>query len=233
MTTEERQTLEQWLQQPRVKQVFLATPENLERIYSSIKNRHVGKVKIGIGEFEIPPSVREISITNLNAALEGFAEQERWDMVRKSPARIAREEKERNARAIAIEEERQKKDPVTQARIKVERERIEAEAKAVADAADKAYWTERAQKQPGENSLQCLQRYRRERVAAGKELESSFAHSANILTPVLPVGITVHDQKQGTTQIVPLPTSKPGTPDSGNWDVNNAFVTTAKARNRG
>jgi hypothetical protein len=49
-----------------------------------------------------------------------------------------------------------------------------AEEKRIADeAADAAYWQERARRQPGDaNSLMTLQRYHRERVAAGKEAPS-------------------------------------------------------------
>jgi hypothetical protein len=221
-TEDERKILEQWLKLPRVRQIFRMDPESIEKIYTTIKSRKVGKFTSGGSgfsyEFTVPESVRDISISNLNATLEGYVERDDWTMVRKSPARVAREEKERKDRAIAIELERQKTDPVFQARLKAEQEKAKAEAKAIADAAAKAYWTERAQKQPGENSLQCLQRYRRERVLAGKETESSFAHPANILTPVVPAGIA---------------TPEPGAPTTGVWSINDALVATAKARNRG
>ena len=126
-------------------------------------------------------------------------------------------------------------EPVETQEQRIARESAERQAKldaqAAKDAAEKEYWTERAQKQQGENSLQCLQRYRRERVLAGKEAESSFA-PPSYLAPVLPAGITVNDPTTGSQQLIPLAPDKPRSPDAGNWNVNDALVTTAKARNR-
>jgi hypothetical protein len=226
----EAEIIQQWIAQPRVQAVLIITPDNLERLYGTLKNRFVGDKRVGTTRVVAGPEVRDVTFQHLDEILAYFVSREEWSVVKKPAERIAREEKERRDRAIAIEQERLKNDPAEQAKRNAESDRAAAEAKAIADAADKAYWTERAQKQPGENSLQCLQRYRRERVAAGKEAESSFAHSG-FLTPVVSDGITVHNPETGT-RIVPVPASEPGTPDSGSWNVNDAFVTTAKARNR-
>lgn len=176
-TQDEQAVLTQWLQLPRVRQIFRMDPENIERIFSAVKNRRTGKFKQGSGGFEyevtIPESVKELTITNLNSQLQFYVDQDDFTMVKKSDARIAREQQQKQDREAASEAQRIANDPVIQAQKKAEREQAERDAKAVRDAAEKEYWTERALKQPGENSLQCLQRYRRERIEAGKEVPTS------------------------------------------------------------
>ena len=237
-TPTEQEIISKWLLTPRVKELFINSATNIEKVYVMLKSRGAEYKRTREGFAELPPTPaieasRVVSIQNLNEVLDALVERaedfNNWETVRKSPARLAHDEKERRARAIAIEKERLDNDPVEQAKRKAFTEKAKAEAKAIADAAEKDYWTERAQKQQGENSLQCLQRYRRERVAAGKEAESSFA-PPSYLAPIVSDGITVHTETE--TKIIPHP-DEPGKPDAGNWNVNDAFVTTAKARNRG
>lgn len=240
-STEEIAVLTRWLAEPRVKEIFINTAANIEKVYVALKNRGAEYKRTREGFATLPPTPaversREVTVENLNEILAFLIQRaedfNNYDTVRKSPARLAQDDKERRARAIAIEKERLDNDPVEQAKRKAIAEKAKVEAKALADAAEKEYWTGRAQTQPGENSLQCLQRYHRERVLAGKETDSSYSHPANILTPVIPAGTTVNDPSTGSQQLIPLAPDKPGSPDAGNWNINDAFVTTAKARNR-
>ena len=158
-TQDEQAVLSQWLQLPRVRQIFRMDPERIERIFSAVKNRRTGKFKQGGGGFEyevtIPESVAEITITNLNSQLQFYVDQDDWSMVKKSDARIQKEQVEAKSRADAAEAtakaERDRNDPVIQA----------AKAQAVRDkeiADEKAWVAEIERPLPGENEFNRLRR---------------------------------------------------------------------------
>lgn len=157
-TAEDQAVIEQFLDQPSVKTVFINTPANIERLFKRVKGC--------VGEYKI------ISIQNLKNAFQGYIRCEDYTIVRLSPAKLAALEERKRKREVAAQLERDRNDPVLQTRLKAQRELEEKEQQARREQEEKEYWRERSKLQLSENSLQALQRLRREKIAAGLAVPS-------------------------------------------------------------